>query len=90
MRWLLRFRKEKTMPKKGLQTHHVVPNPKGGWDIKRGGSDHTIKRFARKQEAIAAAREIARKQKTELKIHNKDGKIAQSISYGNDPYPPKG
>jgi len=78
------------MPKKGLQTHHVVPNPGGGWDIKRGGSDHTIKRFVRKQDAIAAAKQIAKNQETELKIHNKDGKIAQSISYGNDPYPPAG
>jgi len=26
----------------------------------------------------------------EIKIHNKDGKIAESISYGNDPYPPAG
>jgi len=78
------------MPKKGLQTHHVVPISGGGWAIKRGGSEHTIRRFDRKQEAINAAKEIARNQKTELKIHNKDGKIAQSISYGNDPYPPAG
>ena len=78
------------MPEKGLKTHHVVPNPAGGWNVKRGGSEHTIKRFARKQDAIDYAKRIAKNQKTELKIHNKDGKIAQSISYGNDPYPPEG
>ncbi len=25
------------MPR-GLKTHHVVPNPNGGWDVKRGSS----------------------------------------------------
>ncbi|WP_347231118.1 hypothetical protein [Paenibacillus sp. DMB5] len=25
-----------------------------------------------------------------MKVHNKDGKISDSVSYGNDPYPPKG
>ena len=23
---------------KGPKTHHVVPNPQGGWNVKRGGS----------------------------------------------------
>jgi len=78
------------MPKKGLQTHHVVPTAVGDWAIKLGGSDHTIRRFGRKQDIIDAAKMIAKNQKTELKIHNKDGRIAQSISYGNDPYPPAG
>jgi hypothetical protein len=28
--------------------------------------------------------------KTELRIHNKDGRIASSDSHGGDPFPPKG
>ncbi len=90
MRIHIRVQKGVNMSTKGLKTHHVVPNPAGGWNVKRGGSDHTIKRFIRKQAAIDYARKIAKNQKTELKIHSKDGKIAQSISYGNDPYPPAG
>jgi len=71
-------------------THHVVPNPKGGWDIKKGGSDRSSGHYDTKKQAVDKAREISRNQKTELKIHNKDGKISQSDSHGNDPYPPKG
>ena len=71
-------------------THHVVPNSNGGWDIKKGGSSKVIKHFRTKKEAVTKAREISKNQKTELKIHNKDGRIAQSDSHGNDPYPPKG
>ena len=25
-------------------THHVVPNPKGGWDVRRGGADRSAGR----------------------------------------------
>jgi len=71
-------------------THHVVPNPNGGWDVKKGGSDRSSRHYDTKKQAVDRAREISRNQKTELKIHNKDGKIAQSDSHGNDPYPPKG
>jgi hypothetical protein len=71
-------------------THHVVPNPNGGWDIKKGGSDRSSGHYDTKKEAVDRARKISRNQKTELKIHNKNGKIAQSDSHGNDPYPPKG
>ena len=76
--------------KKRAHQHHVVPNPKGGWDIKKDGSSKSIRHFRTKREAVAKAREISKNQKTELKIHNKDGKIAQSDSHGHDPYPPKG
>ena len=72
------------------KTHHVVPNPTGGWDVKRGGADRASGHFDKKQDAIDAGREISRNQGTELKIHNKDGKISQSDSHGNDPHPPKG
>lgn len=75
---------------KGSKTHHVVPNPKGGWDVKRGGADRASGHFDKKQDAIDAGREISRNQGTELKIHNRDGKISQSDSHGNDPNPPKG
>ena len=33
--------------------------------------------------------ELAKKLKVEHVIHNKDGKISDKDSYGNDPFPPK-
>ena len=78
------------MPKRGPETHHVVHNPDGGWDVRRGGADRASAHLDTKQEAIDAGREISQHQQTELRIHNLDGKIAQSDSHGGDPYPPKG
>ena len=79
------------MAKHGPKTHHVVPNKDdGGWDVRRGGGARASGHFETKQEAIEAGREISQNQGTELSIHNKDGKIAQSDSHGKDPYPPKG
>ena len=77
------------MPK-GPKTHHVVPNPKGGWDVKRGGADRTSSHHDTKRDAIDRGREISRNQNTELRIHNRDWKIGRSDSHGNDPFPPRG
>jgi uncharacterized protein YdaT len=72
------------------KSHHVVPNPEGGWDVKRGGGDRASAHTDTKQQAVDRGREISRNQGSELVIHNKDGKISQSDSHGHDPYPPKG
>lgn len=77
------------MPK-GPKTHHIVPNPKGGWDVKRGGASRASSHHDIKQEAIRHGRKISQNQNTELRIHNKDGRISGSDSHGNDPFPPKG
>ena len=69
---------------------HVVPKSSGGWDIKQSGAKRSSGHFDRKQAAIDRAREISRNQDTELVIHNKDGKISQKDSHGNDPFPPRG
>ena len=71
------------------KTHHVVPNSGGGWDVKRGGANRSSGHFGRKDTAISRAREISRNQKSELIIHNRDGKISRSDSHGGDPCPPK-
>lgn len=75
---------------KGPKTHHIVPNPDGGWDVKRGGGHRATSHHDTKREAIDAGRGVSRSQRTELRIHNKDGRIASSDSHGGDPYPPKG
>ncbi|MCY4262215.1 MAG: DUF2188 domain-containing protein [Candidatus Dadabacteria bacterium] len=75
---------------KGPKTHHIVSNPKGGWDVKRGGASRSSSHHDTKQQAISRGREISRNQNTELRIHNKDGCISGSDSHGNDPFPPKG
>ena len=75
------------MPRK---THHVVHNPNGGWDVKRGGAQRSSGHFDTKVEAIDAGRQIRVNQGTEFLIHGLDGRIQSSDSHGNDPFPPKG
>lgn len=69
---------------------HVVPGKGGGWDIKQSGAQRSSGHFDKKQGAVERAREISSNQRTELIIHNKDGKISHKDSHGGDPFPPKG
>jgi len=73
-----------------VKSHHVVPNPNGGWDVKVGGGEKAIKHTETKQPAVDIARQISQNQKSELVIHNKDGKIGQKDSHGHDPKDVKG
>jgi hypothetical protein len=75
------------MPRK---EHHVVPNPGGGWDVKIPGARRASAHAETKQEAIGRGRTISQNQESELVIHNKNGRISESDSHGNDPFPPRG
>ena len=67
---------------------HVVPH-EGGWATRRDRSERVGGVFSTQKEAEEAARETARREKTEVVIHGRDGKIRDKDSYGNDPCPPK-
>lgn len=67
------------------RSHHVVPNPDGGWDVKKSGADRVSGHFDRKQDAVDSGRQISRNQRTEFFIHGQDGKIQRKDSHGNDP-----
>lgn len=71
------------------KTRHVVPNDDGGWSSRKGGADRASKNFDTKKEAEDWSREKSREERSELVIHNKDGRISRSDSHGNDPNPPK-
>lgn len=77
------------MARKGT-SHHVVPNPAGGWDIRRGGSERSSGHFDRKQDAVDSGRTISQNQGTEFAIHGRNGQIQQKDSHGGDTFPPKG
>lgn len=72
------------------KSHHVVPNPDGGWDVKKGGAKRASRHLDRKQDAVDLGRNISRNQGTELFIHRKDGTIQRKDSHGGDPFPPVG
>ena len=67
------------------KSYHVVPDPKGGWNVKRAGSVRVSVHTETKEEAVKLGREISRNQGTEFVIHGKNGVIQQKNSHGNDP-----
>jgi len=72
------------------KTHHVVRNPDGGWDIKKGGASRTSGHYRTQRDAIGAARKISLNQHSELYIHARDGRIRTKDNYSKVPHPLKG
>lgn len=80
------------MGKRGSSSRHVVPSPKGGWDVKKPGSTRAGAHEQTQSAAINRAKDIVRKAGGgEVRIHGKDGRIRDSdtIAPGRDPNPPK-
>lgn len=72
------------------KTVHVTHNSStGGWNVKKGGAEHTSVRTDTKAEAIKMGRVISQRSGSELIIHGRDGKIQRADSHGHDPCPPK-
>lgn len=71
------------------KNQHVVPH-EDGWAVKGEGNQRTTSVHNTQQQAIDAAREIARNQQSELIIHRPNGRIRDKDSHGQDPFPPKG
>lgn len=71
-----------------VKQQHVVPVD-GDWGVRGAGNSRLTEIFDTKAEAIDAGQEIAKNQKAELIIHDREGIIRQRESYGNDPFPPR-
>lgn len=72
------------------KNQHVISNSDGGWNVKGAGNSKVTINVPTQKEAIKIATGIAKNQKSEVVIHNREGRIREKNSYGNDPYPPKG
>ena len=71
------------------RNQHVVPHPQG-WAIRGAGNERATSVHPTQAAAIAAGRDLAQSQRSELLVHRENGQIRARNSYGNDPYPPKG
>lgn len=67
---------------------HVVPH-EDGWAVKREGGERASSVHERKEDAMSQARDQGRRDQVEVVEHGRDGKIQNSNSYGNDPFPPR-
>lgn len=80
------------MPSGNDNDRHVVPNPDGGWDVRKEDAQRTSAHADTQADAIARARDIVHNAGGgEVVIHGRDGAIRDkdTIPPGNDPNPPK-
>ena len=59
------------------------------WYIKVENNEGIVETFNTKDDAINYGKKLAKKEKVELVIHNKNNIISNKNSYGNDSNPPK-
>ncbi len=71
------------------KNQHVVPRD-GDWGVRGEGNSRDTSRHDTQADAYDAARDIARRQGSEVFIHGRDGKIRERNSFGRDPFPPRG
>lgn len=70
--------------------YHVVPNPNGGWDVKKGGGKRASGHFDTKAKAFKIGRALAIEYNAELVVHKLDGTIQNPNTYSDiDPFPPE-
>lgn len=71
------------------QNIEVVPNGEE-WVVLREGSSRRLCVYPTQAEAVAVARQFAKRDGVELIIKGRDGRIVHRDSYGHDPFPPRG
>lgn len=76
-----------------MSTHgkkqHVVQR-EDGWAVRGEENSRDTSHHETQSDAIDEARGIAKNQQSEVLIHNREGKIRERSSYGDDPHPPDG
>lgn len=70
------------------KNQHITPKD-GKWQVIGSGNSKATKIFNTQKEAIDYGKNIAINQQSELVIHNKQGRIRDKDSYGNDDFPPE-
>lgn len=73
------------MTKKNI---HIVPDG-DRWAVKREGKTDPLSTHRTKELADQSGRLAARRDKVEIVIHGKDGRIQDKDSFGRDPFPPR-
>ena len=74
------------------QRRHVVPNPDGGWDVKKRGAERASSHHETQRKAEQRAKEILKNAGGgEAVIHDRHGQIRDSdtVPPASDPFPPR-
>lgn len=73
-----------------MNNKHITQRSDGSWQVKGEGNSRASFITNTQAQAIQIGRELAKRDKSELIIHGRNGRIREKNSYGNDPFPPKG
>jgi hypothetical protein len=76
------------MPKQG--DVHVIRGNSGGWQVRIEGTARARSIHKTQAEAAKAGGALARRNKSELLVHGRDGKIRERSTFGHDPRRTKG
>jgi hypothetical protein len=76
------------VPKQG--DVHVVRDNDSGWQVRIEGTARPRSTHKTQTEAAKTGRDVARKNKSELLVHGRDGKIRERSTFGHDPRRTKG
>lgn len=71
--------------------YHVVPSQRGnGWAVRKVDSSRAGRVFTTKQAAVGYSKNVAKRERSELYIHRRDGTIQDNYSYSQGPSVPRG
>jgi len=73
-----------------IRALHVMSETGEGWAVRKMGYGRLTEHFASKQDALKFARNIGKRQKTNLIIHERDGRIINQRQSGRDSVPQRG
>lgn len=71
-----------------IKALHVLPKS-DGWVVTTSGAERLTQQFPSKQDALAFGESVAKRKKTSLIVHRRDGRIEHVDSYGADQLPPR-
>ncbi|MFA4892304.1 DUF2188 domain-containing protein [Brevundimonas sp.] len=61
--------------------HHVISGYRGEWRVRNTGAARAARVFTSREDAIAFARELARREGGEVFVHNEDGTVRDHRTY---------
>jgi hypothetical protein len=63
---------------------HVITNIGGGWSVHLSGASRASRIFDTQADAVRYARDLARRERTDLYVHRRDGTVRHKDSYADD------
>jgi hypothetical protein len=80
---------ERAKIRHAVRALHVLPKS-SGWVVTASGANQPTQEFSRKEDAVQFVESMARRKRTGLIIHGRDGKIQDIDTYRSDPILPRG